>query len=79
MSPTVLREKGYRFFFFSREEDRIHIHVFCGDGEAKVWIEPEIELAKQFGLSSHQISEILKVVQRNQDVIRNKWRQHFGG
>ena len=23
MSPTVFREKGYRFFFFSREESRI--------------------------------------------------------
>ena len=35
MSPTVFREKGYRFFFFSREETRAHVHVICGDGEAK--------------------------------------------
>lgn len=27
MSPTVLREKGYRFFFFSKEEPRCHILV----------------------------------------------------
>ena len=35
MSPTVFREKGYRFFFFSREEPRVHVHVICADGEAK--------------------------------------------
>jgi Domain of unknown function (DUF4160) len=46
MIPTVLRYKGYRFFFFSREEDRGHVHVHCADGEAKFWLEPEIELAQ---------------------------------
>ena len=46
MSPTILREKDYRFFFFSREESRPHIHVVCSDGEAKYWLKPEIELAK---------------------------------
>jgi hypothetical protein len=35
MSPTVFRWKGYRFFFFSREEERKHVHVTCADGEAK--------------------------------------------
>ncbi len=27
MSPTVFRERGYRFYFFSREEPRMHVHV----------------------------------------------------
>jgi hypothetical protein len=40
MSPTILREKGYRFFFFSREESRIHVHITCPEGEAKFWLEP---------------------------------------
>jgi len=46
MSPTVFREKGYRFFFFSREESRMHVHVVSGDGEAKFWLEPDLELSK---------------------------------
>ena len=45
MSPTVFHEKGYRFFFFSREESRMHIHIYCNDGEAKFWLEPQVELA----------------------------------
>jgi hypothetical protein len=27
LSPTVFREGEFRFFFFSREESRMHIHV----------------------------------------------------
>ncbi len=51
MSPTVFRECGYRFFFFSREEERMHVHVLSGNGEAKFWLEPEIELAKNYHYS----------------------------
>ena len=40
MSPTVFREGPFRFFFFSREEQRLHIHVQSADGEAKFWVEP---------------------------------------
>lgn len=46
MSPTILRVKGYRFFVFSREEPREHVHVISGDGEAKFWLEPELQLAQ---------------------------------
>jgi hypothetical protein len=42
MSPTVFREGPFRFFFFSREDERLDIHVQSPEGEAKVWIEPEI-------------------------------------
>jgi hypothetical protein len=52
MSPTVLNYKGYRFFFFSREESRKHIHITNNNGEAKFWIEPGIELAKYHGFTS---------------------------
>ena len=46
MSPTVFREGEYRFFFFSREEQRAHIHVQHPTGEAKFWLEPTIGLAQ---------------------------------
>ena len=57
MSPTVFRKDGYRFFFFSREELRKHIHVDASDGEAKFWLEPEIELARNYGLSRLHVEE----------------------
>ena len=34
MSPTLFRYRDYRFFFFSREEERMRVHVSSADGEA---------------------------------------------
>jgi len=33
--PTILRNKDYRFFFFSREAPKQHVHIHCQNGEAK--------------------------------------------
>ena len=46
MSPTVYRHKGYghRFYLFSREETRMHVHASARKGEGKFWIELEIDL-----------------------------------
>ncbi|HRF87596.1 MAG: DUF4160 domain-containing protein [Cellvibrionales bacterium] len=79
MSPTIHREKGYRFFFFSREESRIHVHVMCESGEAKFWLEPEIELAKNFNLSRVQLREIETVIEAHNHEFISAWKEHFGG
>ena len=73
MSPTIFRYKGYRFFFFSREEERIHVHVIHAEGEAKIWLEPKIELNKSVGLNSKQISEILDQVEKHEKEIIKSW------
>ena len=78
MSPTVFRWKGYRFFFFSREEDRMHVHAYCADGEAKFWIEPEVHVAKNHGLSETQLAEAAHAVKERRDEITEAWREHFG-
>ena len=62
MSPTVFRDGPFRFFFFSREEERLHIHVQSPDGEAKFWIEPQIELARNYELSDQDLSRALQLV-----------------
>ena len=79
MSPTVFRYRSYRFYFFSREEPRMHVHVFSPDGEAKFWLEPDVELAVSKGLKSVELSELLRIVEERQDEIRNHWRRHFPG
>jgi hypothetical protein len=78
MSPTILREKGYRFFFFSREESRIHVHITCTDGEAKFWLEPEIELAKNYNLSRTQLKEIEKIIEVHYGEFKDAWEKHRG-
>jgi len=51
LSPTVFREGEYRFYFFPKEEPRIHVHVISPDGEAKFWLESLIPLANYSGFS----------------------------
>lgn len=78
MSPTVFKKRNYRFFFFSREEKRIHIHVISPDGEAKFWIEPEIELVRSVGFNQKQIHLLKQIIKENRDEISTSWRRHFG-
>ena len=77
MSPTVFRERGYRFFFFSREEERMHVHVLSGDGEAKFWLEPEIELSKNYHYSRKQLKEIEILVEEHYNELVSTWNKHF--
>ena len=79
VSPTVLRVKGFRFYFFSREEPRPHVHVQHADGEAKFWIEPAVELHANYGLKAKRLAEAQKLVEEHIDEIRDAWAKHFPG
>ena len=77
MSPTVLRYKKYRFFFFSREETRKHVHVISPEGEAKFWLEPIVALAENFRLNARELKELQGVIERRKDEILSAWDKHF--
>ena len=77
MSPTVFNYRSYRFFFFSREETRKHIHVSSPEGEAKFWLEPIIALDCSFDLTSKQLKEIEKIIEERKDEIIKAWYKHF--
>jgi len=79
VSPTVFQDGGYRFSFFSREESRMHVHVHHADGEAKFWLEPEIELAENYGLHSRRISVARDLIRRHENEIRAAWKAYFRG
>ena len=78
MSPTIFRKNGYRFFFFSREESRKHVHILSAKGEAKFWLTPEIKLAKNYRYQEKYIKEIHKLIEENYDEIISAWKRHFG-
>jgi hypothetical protein len=78
VSPTVLRVGGYRFYFFSREEPRAHVHVQHPTGEAKFRLEPRLELARNYGLTASRINTALQAIRAHEDEIRAAWKKHFG-
>lgn len=75
--PTVFIYGRYRFYFFSREENRRHVHVSSSDGEAKIWLEPEIEVARVVNLSAQEVSKILEIIRDRQGEINDFWNRHF--
>ena len=78
LSPTIFKAGGFRFYFFSREEARIHVHVYCDRGEAKFWLEPTIELAQNSGLGVRQLRLAQTLIEEHYDEIRSAWQKHFG-
>jgi len=78
MSPTVFRQQGYRFYFFSLEESRMHVHVAGLEGDAKFWLEPMVEVAMARGLDQHRLNEVRRITEDHRDEITNAWRRHLG-
>jgi hypothetical protein len=77
MSPTVFQEGKNRFFFFSREETRMHVHVTNPDGEAKFWMEPTVSLATSYNLSAGQLNRLQKIIEEHKNEIKRSWKRHF--
>ena len=77
MAPTVYREGPFRFFFNSREETRMHVHVQHPDGVAKFWLAPAVELASQHGIRASLLAEMESIVKEHADEFIKSWRRHF--
>ena len=57
----------------------MYIHVVCYDGEAKFWLNPNIELAKNHNLSQVQLKEIESLIEVHYDEFKNAWKKHLLG
>ena len=78
MSPIFRHEGEYTFKIYSNEEERMHVHVLYNGQEAKYWLEPRVELAKNSGISEHRLNEIKKIVEKYADNFSKQFRQHIG-
>jgi len=75
--PTILRLEGYRFFFYSRENNEpAHIHVELGDALAKFWLEP-VELASSKRFRAHELNIVRQMVLEYQATFMRAWDDHF--
>ena len=75
--PTILRVKGYRFFFFSNEiNEPIHIHVELAGKYAKFELEP-IALTRNVGFRHFELTEIRNIIIQNKKVIKEAWNEYF--
>jgi hypothetical protein len=76
--PTILRDQGFRFYFYSHEPNEPpHIHVDKDGASAKFWLQP-VALARNMGLTSHDVMWALKKVRIESGRFLEAWHGHFG-
>lgn len=56
----------------------MHVHVYSERGEAKFWLSPRIELARNFGMSARQLRAAQTLIEKHENEIRDAWQEHFG-
>ena len=57
----------------------MHVHVLSEEGEAKIWLEPEIEVAHRYRLSEKTLATALQLIKEREHDVRSAWNEHFGG
>jgi hypothetical protein len=73
--PTVFRQDGFRFFFYSHEgSEPPHIHVIGKGGEAKIWLRP-VMISKTYNLSLRDHKRILEIVRINVKLFLEKYEE----
>ena len=76
--PTILRIAGFRFFFFSRENDEPpHVHVKREKMVAKFWLDPVV-LSRAGGFSRIELNRIAKLVNAHRAELLESWYEFFG-
>jgi hypothetical protein len=55
----------------------MHVHVHHEAGEAKIWLDPGISAAQNYGLSPARLAAALRLVQEHEDEIRAAWQTRF--
>jgi hypothetical protein len=79
--PVVFRYKGFRFFFYSNEgspREPVHVHVRSADGEAKLFLHPEVGVASSHGFDASTLRELVDVASSHAADIERAWHEYFG-
>lgn len=73
--PTVLRVRGFRFFFYTQEgREPAHTHVESGGNEAKFWLVP-VAPAFSRGYADHELRRIEAIIAENIGVLEDAWQR----
>jgi len=78
--PVALRQGGLRYYFFSNEgqpPEPLHIHVKRGGRTTISGLNLPYRLPI-VGFNPRELSNILRVVEDNHDLLLKAWHDHFG-
>ncbi len=74
MGNILFRDQGYRFMF-SQDVQRMHEIIFNWDGEARFWLDPEVELESNDRFTRLELEDTEALVRKNRDRLLELWRE----
>jgi hypothetical protein len=73
--PTVLRSRGFRFYFFAEEgNEPPHVHVDKGSGTVKFWLR-DWSIASSEGLKPAEIRLASEIAKENAQILNEAWHE----
>ncbi len=78
--PVVLRLDGFSFFFYSNEGRPLeppHVHVRKAGAEAKFWLVPQVQLARNDGFDARTLRQLAAMVADHRQQLKRSWHEHF--
>lgn len=76
--PTVLRWRGYRFLFYSKDVgEPPHIHIVKDRAQAKIWLH-DLSVARSVGFAPHELTAIVSKTRGQRELFRKAWDDYFG-
>lgn len=79
--PTVLLSDGFRFVIWPADHEPPHVHVFKGDGEAKVHLGSKGELPSFVtieGMTRAEARKVWKMAVEHQKALLQAWEKIHG-
>jgi hypothetical protein len=73
--PTLLRVGPYQFFIVMFDcRERMHVHVQGGgNGQAKLWLLPEIGMAASRGYTIRDLARIEAIAREHRQTLLERW------
>jgi len=79
----ITAKSTWMFLFFGTDinENRAHVHVGKKSTEeyCKIWLEPEISVAKQGTLTPSELKNVLKITQKYYSELIKQWKKFIEG
>ena len=79
--PTVIKEDGFQVRIYTADHEPYHVHVFKGEGEAKIYLGSGIEkpsFAWTEKMSRKDAKKALALVTDHQSFLVAKWKEIYG-
>jgi hypothetical protein len=55
----------------------MHIHVRRGEATAKFWMSTQVSLAGSYSMNSAELRELMRVAEKNRELIERYWNEHI--